>query len=201
MASDSDGTVVHYGAVELNDQLLRDWGGTPLAPTSPTQPLTNPLHGGGVPSPHAPGRGARQAAVGRTVFSKLQIKVTTDLIHQIAAGLPGALESVLLAIKNKVDYQQRQKGETDSGQTKTAWGDFGDGSGLNDHEDMFLEIKKLKNEVQLKNETISVLNQKVVHLEALLEIKDKRLRELTANVDRMKARQDDSKESFHSISA
>ncbi|XP_054290061.1 sperm flagellar protein 1-like isoform X2 [Macrosteles quadrilineatus] len=137
----------------------------------------------------------------RKVFSKLQIKVTTDLIHQIAAGLPGALESVLLAIKNKVDYQQRQKGETDSGQTKTAWGDFGDGSGLNDHEDMFLEIKKLKNEVQLKNETISVLNQKVVHLEALLEIKDKRLRELTANVDRMKARQDDSKESFHSISA
>lgn len=37
------------------------------------------------------------------------MRVTKDMITQIAAGMPGALESVLLALKKKIDADKNPK--------------------------------------------------------------------------------------------
>ncbi|KAG8244282.1 sperm flagellar protein 1-like [Homalodisca vitripennis] len=140
----------------------------------------------------------------RKVFSKLHIRVTQELIQQIAACIPGALESVLMAVKEKVEAQQRKNGAVRSPDGYQQFrGEWGDNMVADSFSDIGIlsEIKKLKSEVQLKNDTIAVLNQKVVHLESLIDMKDKRLKELMASVDRLQAQSKESQESFCTTTA
>lgn len=133
----------------------------------------------------------------RKVLTKIHIRVTQDMIEQIASGVPGALESVLLAVKRKAEDLQK-KSSPSIAQSRGDVGDQDELQGFERDVGIISEIKKLKSEVQMKNEAISILNQKVNHLENLIHMKDKRLKELTTSVERLQTKSIDSQESFKS---
>ncbi|XP_046688660.1 sperm flagellar protein 1-like [Homalodisca vitripennis] len=91
----------------------------------------------------------------RKVFSKLHIRVTQELIQQIAACIPGALESVLMAVKEKVEAH---RGRMEAVRSPDGYQQF-----------------RGNYEFRLFG------NNNVVHLESLIDMKDKRLKELMAS--------------------
>ncbi|XP_054288543.1 sperm flagellar protein 1-like [Macrosteles quadrilineatus] len=155
------------------------------------------LHNYPVANSHT-GKVANWETLNMKVFKKLQMKVTSDLIHQIAAGVPGALESVLLAVKQKAENKTQSNGNTGRW-VKSASGE--PAPKLTANTEIMKEIKQLKSDIHLLNNTVAVLLEKIHRLENLLEIKDEYLKELTADVYELKARKYNSIESFCSVSA
>ncbi|XP_053973857.1 sperm flagellar protein 1-like [Hylaeus volcanicus] len=123
----------------------------------------------------------------RKVLSKLDIKLGKDVIYQLANSQPGVIEKVLTDVRIKIlkdcnadrdslysAYEEDEKGEaiksilnSDEIANKTV------------PRQVFI---KLKQQLEEKNEVINSLQQKVVHLETLMKLKDQRIADLSTQV-------------------
>ncbi|XP_012287950.1 sperm flagellar protein 1 [Orussus abietinus] len=123
----------------------------------------------------------------RRVLSKIGMKLSKEVINQLANSQSGVIEKVLIDLRRKIlkncnadrdslyfDYEENGKGETVR-------------SILNPEEvanktvprHIFL---KLKEELQQKVEAINVLNHKISHLESVMKLKDQRITDLVAQL-------------------
>ncbi|XP_046753103.1 sperm flagellar protein 1-like [Diprion similis] len=137
------------------------------------------------------------ATLNRKVLSKLDMKLSKEVIGQLANSQQGAIERVLSNLRAKIlkdcnaerdslyfDYEENGRG-----------GKNGDADRLGETVRSLLNpdevanktvprqvFTKLKMELQEKNEAINTLNHKVSHLESLMKLKDQRISDLTAQV-------------------
>ncbi|XP_043253926.1 sperm flagellar protein 1-like [Colletes gigas] len=123
----------------------------------------------------------------RKVLSKLDMKLTKDVINQLANSQPGVIEKVLTDLRVKILkdcnaerdslyflYEENGKGE----EVKSVL----DPEEIGNKTVPRQVFVRLKQELQEKNEIINTLNQKVNHLESLMKFKDQRIVDLSAQV-------------------
>ncbi|KZC12017.1 PREDICTED: sperm flagellar protein 1-like [Dufourea novaeangliae] len=123
----------------------------------------------------------------RKVLSKLNMKLRKDEINQLANSQPGAIEKILTDLRIKIlrdcnadrdnlysEFNGSEKGETVK-------------SVLNPEEIANKTVPRhvfvrLKQELEEKNDAISLLKQKVTHLESLMKFKDQRIADLSSQI-------------------
>ncbi|XP_012223902.1 sperm flagellar protein 1 [Linepithema humile] len=123
----------------------------------------------------------------RKVLSKINMKLGKDTIHQLANSQSGIIEKILSDLRAKVlrdcnaDRESLYSGHEDSKEVIK--------SVLNPEEITSKTVPRhifarLKQELQEKNDTISMLRQKILHLESIIKLKDQRIEDLTVQITR-----------------
>ncbi|XP_076627746.1 sperm flagellar protein 1 [Colletes latitarsis] len=123
----------------------------------------------------------------RKVLSKLDMKLSKDVINQLANSQPGVIDKVLTDLRVKIlkdcnaerdslyfVYEENGKGE----EVKSVL-DPEEIANKTVPRQVFV---RLKQELQEKNEIINTLQQKVNHLESLMKFKDQRIADLSAQI-------------------
>ncbi|XP_063233009.1 sperm flagellar protein 1-like [Bacillus rossius redtenbacheri] len=105
------------------------------------------------------------------VLRKLNIRLSLSMIEKLAAAAPGAIESLLVEIRHKVE----QSRVTSSPQSEP--------SCKSSKAIPYEVLLKRETELKEKDEIIAILKQKVAHLDKLLQMKDRHIDELTSKLD------------------
>ncbi|KAI4485694.1 hypothetical protein M0802_012590 [Mischocyttarus mexicanus] len=126
----------------------------------------------------------------RKILSKIDIKLSKDVINQLANSQSGIIEKVLIDVRAKI----LKDSNTDRDSLYFDYDDNGRVANdvkpiLNPEEVINRTVPRhifvrLKQELQGRNETINVLNKKISHLESLIKLKDQRIVDLTMQVKR-----------------
>lgn len=109
--------------------------------------------------------------VNKKVLKKLKIYLTQTEIEQLASAKPGIVEKLLLEIKNKIDMQSETTQKETPKQVIS--------------EESF---NKMKANLEERIEAITILENKLNHLENLLKRKDESIKNLTTKVQYLKNR-------------
>ncbi|XP_012261271.2 sperm flagellar protein 1-like isoform X2 [Athalia rosae] len=127
------------------------------------------------------------ATLNRKVLGKIDMKLSKEVINQLANSQQGAIEKLLIDLRSKIlkdcnaerdslyfNYEENGRGETVR-------------SLLNPEEVANKTVPrhvftKLKLELQEKNDAINSLNNKISHLESLMKLKDQRISDLTVHI-------------------
>ncbi|GLV41502.1 uncharacterized protein CBL_06732 [Carabus blaptoides fortunei] len=110
------------------------------------------------------------------VLSKLDLQITPTDMENIAKCVPGAIEKLLFRVKAKFDAQSK-----DEENEKVAGGDY---SKTDKPKKISAELFQQKvEELEIKTQAVEILNKKISHMQALIEIKDQRISELQAKLD------------------
>ncbi|KAJ8961558.1 hypothetical protein NQ318_014810 [Aromia moschata] len=128
----------------------------------------------------------------KRVLNKIKINLSTNEMEQLAKGVPGAVERLLNVIKVKVE----SKGSGDSEANEKVYY-LEDSSNISSKDEIVpVKLKngtktvdrkmvpsdifeKMEKDIEEKDETINVLNNKIEHLENLIAVKDERIKDLT----------------------
>ncbi|XP_032667657.1 sperm flagellar protein 1 [Odontomachus brunneus] len=130
----------------------------------------------------------------RKVLSKIDMKLRKELINQLASSQPGVIEKVLADLRAKI----LKDCNTDR---ISLYSDHEDGKGetvksvMNPDEVTNKTVPRhvfvrLKQELQEKNEKISMLQQKVSHMESVMKLKDQRIDDLTLQITKQSQERD-----------
>lgn len=131
----------------------------------------------------------------RKVLTKVGLKMTTAEIESCAKGIPGAVEQLLERVKRRVEQKQNNNQEAICPGVVLSGGVGPDGQHMVSAD--LLDKQQL--ELDIKNEAIEMLGEKVKHLQNLLQLKDQRIEELTAKLDECINQQQTTNSSFFKI--
>ncbi|XP_069679330.1 sperm flagellar protein 1-like isoform X2 [Periplaneta americana] len=121
----------------------------------------------------------------RKVLCKLGIHVSNSTIEDIVSFTGGAVQQVLTKVHRKI--QEGEKNSLSQSSMKMLPSRSLNGQNLAEqYEEMvpLTELEKRNRELSEKQETISILSLKVTHLESLLQLKDQRIKDLSAQLQR-----------------
>ncbi|XP_008547424.3 sperm flagellar protein 1-like [Microplitis demolitor] len=124
----------------------------------------------------------------RKVLSKLNLKLNDKTIHEITTCQDKAIENFLSRVKNKIikDCNDERASlysidDRDIDRVNSIL-DFDEVQNKVMPKGAFL---RLNQELQDKNELIGILNNKIAHLQQLLELKDRKINDLSAQMTKL----------------
>ncbi|XP_064007875.1 sperm flagellar protein 1 isoform X2 [Pogoniulus pusillus] len=159
-----------------------------------------------VPASSTPQKLANWGHLNRKVLSKLNFSVPDDVVQQVVQCRPGAVEQVLLLLRQKIEERQKQikdlGGQEEVSYLETGYckakGGTGGGcaqesaraAGLKkshhgyvqpppEGADVHLQLAEREQALLLAQETIQILQLKVARLEQLLQLKNVRIDDLS----------------------
>ncbi|XP_033227362.1 sperm flagellar protein 1-like isoform X2 [Belonocnema kinseyi] len=120
----------------------------------------------------------------RKVLSKIEMKLSKDIIDKLANSQAGVIEHVLTDLHLKISKDCNADTETLYSETEEKGKEFARNA-INPEvvadktvpRHIFM---KLKHELQEKKNAINMLSEKISHLESMLKLKDQRINDLTA---------------------
>ncbi|KAJ8950483.1 hypothetical protein NQ314_007870 [Rhamnusium bicolor] len=131
----------------------------------------------------------------KRVLSKIGINISSTSMEQLAKGTPGAIEKLLSNIKIKLDSKASGDNNTTVLDDKVYYlenaSNFSSKDGIVpvkiknglktvDRKMVSNEVfEKMEKDIAEKDETISVLENKIEHLENLMAVKEERIKDLT----------------------
>lgn len=122
----------------------------------------------------------------RKVLAKIGLRLSGPELEGVARGQPGAVEQLLERVRRKVEVRQcpAEPRQLPAEQQPLVPAEL-------------LERQQL--ELDIKDEAIELLGEKVKHLQNLLQLKDQRIDELTAKLDHCIADTHNANNSFFKI--
>ncbi|EZA58656.1 hypothetical protein DMN91_008631 [Ooceraea biroi] len=124
----------------------------------------------------------------RKVLSKIDMKLGKEVINQLANSQPGVIEKVLADLRAKIMkdsiadrdslYSSHEGGK---GETVKSMLSLDEVENKTVPRHVFI---RLKQELQEKNDEIATLQQKILHLENIMRLKNQRIDDLTAQIMR-----------------
>ncbi|XP_075210238.1 sperm flagellar protein 1-like [Lycorma delicatula] len=142
----------------------------------------------------------------KKVLKKLDLTLSDEKLTAISSSEPGAIEEFLRDIKKTVENRAERKisGNNEHFSFLINSSEMID-KGNCDWELWQKQIKKfsddllkLRNRLSEKDEVIDILQQKVTHLEAMIELKDQRIADLTKQLARYNQSRPDTEQSTSS---
>ncbi|XP_025075542.1 sperm flagellar protein 1-like isoform X2 [Pogonomyrmex barbatus] len=131
------------------------------------------------------------STLNRKVLSKIDMRLGKETINQLASSQPGVIEKVLSDLRAKIlkdsnADKESLYGQEDNKEVKSV---------LNPEEVANKTVPRhiftrLKQELQEKKDMISVLQQRISHLENIMKLKDQRIDDLTAQIIRSSIERD-----------
>ncbi|KAL0109231.1 hypothetical protein PUN28_014368 [Cardiocondyla obscurior] len=121
------------------------------------------------------------STLNRKVLSKIDMRLGKEMINQLASSQSGVIEKVLSDLRVKIlknsnnDRNSGQEGSKEIGKCL-----FNSDEMMNKTVPQHI-FTHLKQELQEKNDTISMLQQKILHLESIMKLKNQRIDDLTVN--------------------
>ncbi|XP_014279047.1 sperm flagellar protein 1 [Halyomorpha halys] len=119
------------------------------------------------------------------VLKPLGIGQDPKVLKSIASCDQNKLEKVLISVKDKVDDQDRTKSTGDSGSFQC---NFRDDDEIPEAEMKTIvsveEFNILNDKLRDKIEEVSILSSKVKHFEAMIQLKDQRIEDLVAQIQK-----------------
>ncbi|KAH0952103.1 hypothetical protein HN011_009878 [Eciton burchellii] len=123
----------------------------------------------------------------RKVLSKMDMKLGKEMINQLANSQSGVIEKVLADLRAKImkdsiaDRDATYPNQSERDETMKCILNPDEVENKTVPRQVFV---RLKQELQEKNDTISTLQQKILHLENVMRLKDQRIDDLTAQIMR-----------------
>ncbi|XP_015429496.1 PREDICTED: sperm flagellar protein 1-like [Dufourea novaeangliae] len=129
----------------------------------------------------------------RKVFSKINMKLSKDMINQLANSQPGVAEHLLLELRSKILKNSDHSNALCNEKEKDSAEDGVEDADTSRTQAMSQSIKpedvvprhvctQLKQELRAKDDIISTLNCKVAYLENAMKVKDLRISNLASQI-------------------
>ncbi|KAF7997645.1 hypothetical protein HCN44_006216 [Aphidius gifuensis] len=123
----------------------------------------------------------------RKVLSKIDLKISNDVINQLANSHDKTIETVLIKLRSKIikdcnDERNLLYADSISNDTKTEVESVLDFDEVQNKMIPRSAFLKLRQELQDKNDIINSLNDKISHLESLIKLKDQRIADLSTQI-------------------
>ncbi|KAL0109229.1 hypothetical protein PUN28_014368 [Cardiocondyla obscurior] len=118
------------------------------------------------------------STLNRKVLSKIDMRLGKEMINQLASSQSGVIEKVLSDLRVKI--LKNSNNDRNSGQEEIGKCLFNSDEMMNKTVPQHI-FTHLKQELQEKNDTISMLQQKILHLESIMKLKNQRIDDLTVN--------------------
>ncbi|KAG5323011.1 SPEF1 protein, partial [Acromyrmex heyeri] len=129
------------------------------------------------------------STLNRKVLSKIDMRLGKETINQLASSQPGIIEKVLTDLRIKILKDSERDRELyfdeDSKDNIEAVKSVLNPDELANKTVPQHIFTRLKQELQEKNDTISTLQQKILHLESIMKLKDQRIDDLTLQITRL----------------
>ncbi|XP_015126788.1 sperm flagellar protein 1 [Diachasma alloeum] len=126
----------------------------------------------------------------RKVLSKIDMRLTDDVIYQIASAQSRAIDSVLVRLRARIlkdcnDERRSLYTASDTGMSSNQVDSVLDMDEVQNKKIPRSAFLKLKQELQEKNDMVAVLGDRVFHLESLIKLKDQRIADLSTQLTRL----------------
>ncbi|XP_018339651.1 PREDICTED: sperm flagellar protein 1-like isoform X2 [Trachymyrmex septentrionalis] len=128
------------------------------------------------------------STLNRKALSKIDMRLGKETINQLANSQPGTIEKVLIDLRVKILKDSEKDRELlyfDHEDSKEAIKSMLNPDELANKTVPRHIFTRLKQELQEKNDTISTLQQKILHLESIMKLKDQRIGDLTLQITRL----------------
>ncbi|XP_011302319.1 sperm flagellar protein 1-like [Fopius arisanus] len=126
----------------------------------------------------------------RKVLTKIDMKLSDDVIYQIASAQSKAIDSVLIKLRSRIlkdcnDERRSLYTASDLGISNSEVDSVLDLDEVQNKKIPRPAFLKLKQELQEKNDMVAMLGEKIFHLESLIKLKDQRIADLSAQLTRL----------------
>lgn len=126
----------------------------------------------------------------KKVLSKIDLKISNDVINQLANSHDKTIETVLIKLRSKIikdcnDERNLLFADSISDDAKTEVESVLDFDEVQNKMIPRSAFLKLRQNLQDKNDVINSLNDKISHLESLIKLKDQRIADLSTQIIRL----------------
>lgn len=126
----------------------------------------------------------------RKVLGKIDLKLSDDVIYQLANSQDKVIESVLVKLRSKIikdcnDERNSLYVASIASESITEVDSVLDFDEIQNKTIPRSPFLKLRQDLRDKNEIVNFLNEKISHLESLIELKDQRIQDLSTQIMRL----------------
>ncbi|XP_063972877.1 sperm flagellar protein 1-like [Diachasmimorpha longicaudata] len=126
----------------------------------------------------------------RKVLSKIDLKLSDNMIYQIASVQNKAIEFLLIKLRSRIlkdcnDERRSLYTASDTGKSNNEVDSVLDMDEVQNRKIPRSAFLKLKQELQEKKDMLVMLGDKVFHLESLIKLKDQRIADLSTQLTRL----------------
>lgn len=126
----------------------------------------------------------------RKVLPKIGMKLSEDVIHQIASAQGKSIDSVLIKLRSTIlkDCNEERRSlytASDIGISNNEVDSVLDIDEVQNKQIPRSAFLQLKQQLQEKSELVVLLSERILHLESLIKLKDQRIADLSSQIARL----------------